>query len=804
LLNFQNHLQTFLTNEAFPYENEYKEFLTADKTIHMIQNQHILGESMELESEISAAGYKPLWSEFARCGVGEIYRFGPKKNHWMVKNSNGSVVCQDWSGKLVAVYHGKQDKMPQNIRHYEYTEQTSVYLARKGVLQAMKHLSGMLYAKDHLACPVHDINGSVMSYQKIYDTGSKSSLKGHSMKGGFFSIGLHEKNSLDEFNEILICEGLATGCSLYLATSIPTIVTFGTGNFGEVIRKIKGVFPSHKIMVCGDFHEEGSDAQKKTIEAASTYECYICFPYAAFGIPSGFDFNDLHQKHGLEEVAFQIKEAFKIPPLLSKFPITLLEDCIDEDDICHKKYKITINGKESIKYIKASDFSDRKKIIGIIKGWAIYCDPDQLKELISLLDAPAPVITHLMNNECGWRENGEFYLPPLNKVCKQDHYKDFVRRGSLNDFKERIEPIAQKNPLITFILAYAFLPPFLKQNKIQNFGIHLYGESSIGKTSLLNLAASVWGAPVEKWNGTVIGFEDLAYRYKDTLFCLDEIHQIRNDELSKIIYTLGNGGGRIRFKSKEIFKSKELFYINFLSSGESSIEERLKKEFTGGQAVRVIDISCHRNFGIFDHSLHLMRDVTTLHEIAKRNQNYPLDWLLQNFKEANAYFNSIDIENTYENQMGRIKNSFSLIEKAGLTAVKYGCLPPLPITESVNKIFDSLPFKGKISYELELAKKRIYELLETGESHFYGGEAFERIPYLIKGYKKNGCYYLTATTLRNEICKDINYKSVKHKLIKTLGVIESTEILRIGPTTKYAFKINPLWIEQYRNEEENV
>jgi hypothetical protein len=647
---------------------------------------------------------------------------------------------------------------------------------------------------------VHDICGAILSYQKIYDNGTKSCLKGHSMKGGFYSIGLNEMNSPDDFNEILICEGLATGCSLYLAMQIPTIITFGNGNFKDVIRKIKGVFPRHKIMLCGDVSYEGSAARLKTVEAAMTFECYLCFPKSVDKLRCGYDFNDLHQQYGLEEVARQLREAFKIPPLLSQFSIVLLEDCIDEDDICHKKYKVTIDEKETIKYIKASDFADRKRIIGILKGWSIYCDRDQLRELILLLDTPAPLVTHIMNNECGWRETSEFYLPPLDKLCKNTDYKDFVRRGSLDDFKRRIYPLAKKNPLITFILAYAFLAPFLKKNKILNFGLHLYGESSIGKTSLLNMAASIWGAPVEKWNGTAIGLEDVAYRYKDTLLCLDEIHQMKNSQLPQVIYMLGNGGGRIRMQSKEIFKSRDPFYINFLSSGESSIQERLKEDFTGGQAVRVIDINCQRNCGIFDHSVDPLQDIGNLNDLSFCNQNYPIDRLLKNFNQAHSFFNSIVIENPYKNQLARIKNIFSLIEKAGRTAVKMECLPPLPITESVEKIFSSIPFKENISYEVELAKKRIYELLESAEAHFYGGEAFERVPYLIKGYKKNNYFYLTSTSLRNEVCKDIDYKSIRDRLIKQ-NIIEPSKIVRIGSTSKYAFKVNELWIDQYRVDE---
>ncbi len=763
----------------------------------------------DLQIQIEQEGYCPSWVQFEKVSIGEVYRFGPKLNHWMIKNQNGTIVCQDWSGKLLPIFYNPE-KTPVSKKqiHFNsslYNHNTSSYLEYKGILEVKNHLQGVLYAEDHLACPIRDINGHILSYQKIYGKGErKHFLKDQPRKGGFFSIGLNSNMSPDSFDELLFCEGLSTGCTLFLATLIPTIVTFGASNLNEVIGNFRNLFPYHKFMVCGDddikLTQKGKNniGRDAALSAASYHECYIAFPEISDSL--GGDFNDLHQREGLEVVKQQILNAFNIPPQSSPFPIILLEDLLDEDQTGYKKYEVKIGNKKYIKYIKASDVEDTKKIKGILAGWFIDCEPHQFKELIPHIKKKTAFPTSIMNNECGWRENGDFYLPPLDKMCINEDYKNFERKGSLLEFKEQILPLAKKNPLLIFILSYSFLPPFLKKFNLPNFGIHLFGESSIGKTTLLNLCASLWGSPVEQWNGTPIGFEELAYRYKDTLLCLDEIHQIKNSQLPDIIYSLGNGGGRIRFKSREKFKSRKLFKINFLSSGESSIQERLKSEFTGGQGVRIIDIDCHRSHGIFDVSDNPRKDIMKLNKIIETHKNNPIHHLINNFDNAEKYFNLNEIENDFNKQMGRIKELFILIEKAGITAVKLGCLPSLDISGSVQTIFSSLKLEENSSYEIEIAKRRLYELLETGEAHFYKGDQFERIPYHIKGYIKNEDIYITSTVLKNEICKDINFKSVKDFLIKD-HILDEAGAIKIGNKAKWAYRVNDLWIEQYQTKE---
>lgn len=760
---------------------------------------------LTFEEKVRKAGYRPDFSLFDKLGIGEFYRFGVNKSHWMVKNTNGSVTCGDWYERLPRITHGVSSKKYEFLNPSSYKKAIqSSYLARKGVIEMQKQLSGLLIATDHLCVPVHDINGILLSYQKIYDDGKKKFFTGYTVKGGHYVIGIGELKNSDR---IIFCEGLATGCSLFLSTKYPVIITFGISNLGRVVENYRKLFPKYSFLVAGD----KGNCEKTAYNVAAQYECHIAIPdFKDLSVgQKDNDFNDLHMRSSLAEVKQQVEEAFKKLPQQQDVPVILLEDCFDEEDHVHKRYRIKFIDDYKEIWIRGGDFKDYKKIEGILCEHNLFFDKKQTSHIISMMRVIAPQKSRVMNNECGWRED-DFYLPSLDRPCVNPTYKPFLRKGNLLDFKKDIFYLAQRNPLITFILSYAFLPLFLKDFHISNFGVHLYGAGSTGKTTLLNLAASIWGTQVEQWNGTLIGFEDLAYRNKDTLYCLDEINQMTNEDIYQILYILGNGGGRIRSQmkrnSKEVFETRPPFRINYLSTGESKLQDKLKDEFTGGHLVRVLEINCHRSLntgdnvqGIFDHSENSKNDSRRLIEISKKYKNIPIDHMLKNFNEAKNIFDNLSISNPHTGQLGRIKDSFIAIEKAGLTAKALGCIPDLPISKHVEKIFLNLDIKENSSHEIEVAKRRIYTLLIEGEAFFYGGGPFERIPYKIKGYKKDGAFYLTPPTLKDEVCDNINYKSTKEKLIKD-NIIEDYKLYKVNNKVFQGYKVNELWFEQYGEE----
>lgn len=114
------------------------------------------------------------------------------------------------------------------------------YLARKQVPAI-----GVRQLRDMLLIPARDIHGELHTLQFIMADGSKRFLTGGRIQGCYFAIG----RPLDS---LLLCEGLATGSTIYAATGRAVAVCFSCGNLLPVARALRSKFPKLKFIVCAD------------------------------------------------------------------------------------------------------------------------------------------------------------------------------------------------------------------------------------------------------------------------------------------------------------------------------------------------------------------------------------------------------------------------------------------------------------------------------------------------------------------------------------------------------------------------
>lgn len=136
-------------------------------------------------------------------------------------------------------------------------------------------------------------------------------------------------------------------------------------------------------------------------------------------------------------------------------------------------------------------------------------------------------------------------------------------------------------------------------------GLHLNGLSSLGKTTALRVAASVYGPAhneVCSWSATDSGLEVLAVRHHHRCLILDELAQIRPDAAAQAAYLLANGSGRQRANGAGRARPAEHWKLTFLSSGEISLEQKVAErsgapQMREGQAVRLIDLPADAGYG---------------------------------------------------------------------------------------------------------------------------------------------------------------------------------------------------------------
>lgn len=132
------------------------------------------------------------------------------------------------------------------------------YLKRKRV-QAI----GIRCLRDMLLIPLRDSEGTLHSLQFIGVDGTKRFLTGGLMVGCYCALGVVR-------GRLLICEGYATGATLWQATGDAVAVAFNAGNLKAVAISLRRKFPSVDIVVCGDKDRQtaGNPGLVKATEAA--------------------------------------------------------------------------------------------------------------------------------------------------------------------------------------------------------------------------------------------------------------------------------------------------------------------------------------------------------------------------------------------------------------------------------------------------------------------------------------------------------------------------------------------------------
>jgi putative DNA primase/helicase len=178
--------------------------------------------------------------------------------------------------------------------------------------------------------------------------------------------------------------------------------------------------------------------------------------------------------------------------------------------------------------------------------------------------------------------------------------------GSLEDWTSEVAALCSGNTLMVLAVSLAFSGPLLQLLAMDGGGLHLLGELSQGKSSILAVGASVWGNPLklQTWNATANGLEARAALCSDTLMILDELGRADGRIVGETIYMLVNGRGKGRMTSHAALRRDSSWCIPLLSSGEISVEQKMaeaNRSMMAGQAIRLLHIVAdNRTHGAFD------------------------------------------------------------------------------------------------------------------------------------------------------------------------------------------------------------
>lgn len=200
----------------------------------------------------------------------------------------------------------------------------------------------------------------------------------------------------------------------------------------------------------------------------------------------------------------------------------------------------------------------------------------------------------------------------LLQVDRPEALPPVATLGTLQDWQRAIATPAKGNTRIVFAISAAFAAPLLELVGAEGGGFHLRGPSSIGKSTALVAAGSVWGGGgkrgwTRQWRATDNNLEASAAAHCDLLMTLDEIGEATPATVGASAYMLANGAGKGRAARDGGARRSAEWRVLFLSTGEEGIADRLADAPGGGrrpragQEVRVLDIPADTGaFGIFE------------------------------------------------------------------------------------------------------------------------------------------------------------------------------------------------------------
>ena len=207
--------------------------------------------------------------------------------------------------------------------------------------------------------------------------------------------------------------------------------------------------------------------------------------------------------------------------------------------------------------------------------------------------------------------------------------QQFQVSGTAEVWREDLGLLCAGNSRLVLAVSAAFAGPLLHPMLEESGGLHFRGGSSIGKTTALYVAASIWGRPegyISQWRATANGLESAALLRNDGLLCLDELSQLPPREASETAYLLANGQAKARMGKNILARRAGRWRLLFLSTGELALADKIAEAGTGrrataGQEVRIIDIPADAGMGlgIFE-DLHKEADAAAFARCLKAKQ----------------------------------------------------------------------------------------------------------------------------------------------------------------------------------------
>ncbi|WP_428492537.1 DUF927 domain-containing protein [Rhodopila sp.] len=283
----------------------------------------------------------------------------------------------------------------------------------------------------------------------------------------------------------------------------------------------------------------------------------------------------------------------------------------------------------------------------------------------------------------------------------------FGRAGKLTDWQNRVAKPSYGNNLAMFALMAAFGGPLMRSAGLDTAGFHLVGPSSIGKTSVLVAAGSIWGGGgtigfSRTWLATRNAIDQVAASHNETFLLLDEASlagETPRDAARTILhagYRLTGGEEKARRTDRHVRFSWRLLYMGSTEHSQDQLATICGHPLAAGQLVRLVDVAADAGCGM--GVLEELHDPTTspsrfsdklrdaalqcygtaghafLEQLVEWTHADPEAAAVYIERRMNFYLRHVNA-NAWGGPVARVARLFAFVYASGRLANKFGVLP---------------------------------------------------------------------------------------------------------------------------------
>ncbi|KFC91488.1 TOPRIM and DUF927 domain-containing protein [Leclercia adecarboxylata] len=373
----------------------------------------------------------------------------------------------------------------------------------------------------------------------------------------------------------------------------------------------------------------------------------------------------------------------------------------------------------------------------------------------------------------------------------------YTTSGTAESWRDSVAHLADGNYSMMTGVAAALAAPLIGLAGADGFGIHFYEQSSAGKTTTANVAASMYGNPDVlrlTWYGTALGLANEAAAHNDALMPLDEIGQGADPvEVYKSAYALFNGTGKLQGAKEGGNRELKRWRTVAISTGEVDLETFIAgagRKAKAGQLVRLLNIPLSKAVRFHGHEsgkhhADALKDAYQSHHGAAGRAW--VQWLADHqqeavnaVREAEARWRGI-IPADYGEQVHRVGARFAILEAALMAGRVITGWDEQTCRDAIQYSFNSW------IREFGTGNKEHQQIIEQTEAFLnaHGLSRFAPFPYdpgslpiaNLAGYRQKGghdadpvVFYTFPAAFEKEIAQGFNAKMFA-EVLKNAGML---------------------------------